>query len=381
MLDVLVQPSDIEPFGRTVIEAMASGKPVVATNAGGPKEIIEQNADGILCEHNPKALADAVIKLAKDKELYKTMAVNARKKVENKFDIIKQTGLIEELYNDLLKKAASFNQCNICGSQDKKILEWHDEHKVVKCLGCGFVYLAPLPNQASLAEYYQEEYFKPWISTYQESRLKFFIKRWEKIEKPALAAKGKILDVGCGPGEFLSFAKKAGWETFGTEISAFAAAHATKQFGLNVFTGDLKDANFADNTFDIVTIWHVLEHMPDPSATLREINRIIKPSGVLVIAVPNLNNYIYMLAYVMFKLKKMKLFVMGEREIHVSFFTSKTLRNLLDKTGFSIIKETIDTGRSFWAERVIDFMSSIIFSLTRQNYGIALEFHAAKNKE
>ncbi|MBU0952732.1 MAG: class I SAM-dependent methyltransferase, partial [Elusimicrobia bacterium] len=239
----------------------------------------------------------------------------------------------------------------------------------------------PLPEQASLTECYQEEYFKPWISKLQEPRLKFFVKRWEKIEKPALAAKGKILDVGCGPGEFLSFAKKDGWETFGTEISAFAAAHAAKKFGLNVFTGDLREAKFPDNNFDVVTIWHVLEHMPDPSAVLKEINRIIKPSGVLVIAVPNLNNYIYMLAYTVFKLKKLKLFVMGEREIHVSFFTSKTLRNLLDKTGFKIIKETVDKGRSFWAERVIDYASGIVFNLTRKNYGIALEFHAMKKEE
>ncbi|MBU2614786.1 MAG: glycosyltransferase family 4 protein, partial [Elusimicrobia bacterium] len=132
LFDVLVQPSDVEPFGRTVIEAMASGTPVVATNSGGPKEIIESSVDGFLSPLNSQAFAESVLKLLKDKELYKLISINARKKVEEKYDIVKQTRAIESLYIDLLTKAAVFYKCNICGSTNKKIVEWNEENKVVK---------------------------------------------------------------------------------------------------------------------------------------------------------------------------------------------------------------------------------------------------------
>ena len=101
--DIVVNPSiEPEPFGRTIIEAMACGKVVIATDMGGPREIIENKIDGFLV--NPKAdeLAKTILEILNDEELIKSMGKNARKKVFEKFSIERQIREIERMYSDLI---------------------------------------------------------------------------------------------------------------------------------------------------------------------------------------------------------------------------------------------------------------------------------------
>jgi len=98
---------------------------------------------------------------------------------------------------------------------------------------------------------------------------------------------GRILDVGCGVGHFLNGMKLRGWQALGTEVSKEAAAYARERFDLEVFVGPLEQAGFPAAYFDAVTLWHVLEHLHDPLATLLEINRLLKEDGLLVFAIPN----------------------------------------------------------------------------------------------
>lgn len=97
---------------------------------------------------------------------------------------------------------------------------------------------------------------------------------------------GRLLDVGCGDGTFLARMKAMGWDVAGIEPDPVAAACAGKKLN-HIFTGDLEQAGFAENSFDAITLCHVIEHLPAPVRTLRECRRILKPGGRIIIITPN----------------------------------------------------------------------------------------------
>jgi 2-polyprenyl-3-methyl-5-hydroxy-6-metoxy-1,4-benzoquinol methylase len=90
----------------------------------------------------------------------------------------------------------------------------------------------------------------------------------------------KILDIGCSIGIFLLTAQERGFETYGVDISELSAEYARKQFHLNVFSGTLEAAHYPDNTFDIITLWDVIEHVLEPGLLLAEAKRVLKCNGV-----------------------------------------------------------------------------------------------------
>jgi 2-polyprenyl-3-methyl-5-hydroxy-6-metoxy-1,4-benzoquinol methylase len=98
---------------------------------------------------------------------------------------------------------------------------------------------------------------------------------------------GRLLDVGCGAGEFLARMRQIGWESQGVEPDPNAARHARDRFGLNVFCGTLAEAGIPDESFDAVTMSHVIEHVADPIGLMAECRRILKPGGRLVAVTPN----------------------------------------------------------------------------------------------
>jgi SAM-dependent methyltransferase len=96
-----------------------------------------------------------------------------------------------------------------------------------------------------------------------------------------------VLDVGCGRGLLLDGLRRLGWRVVGTELDERAAHYARHRLGLHVFTGSLQGMAFPDDEFDLVVLWHVLEHLPCPLAVLCEVSRILRPGGLLVLAVPD----------------------------------------------------------------------------------------------
>lgn len=103
------------------------------------------------------------------------------------------------------------------------------------------------------------------------------------------AANGrKMLDVGCGNGDFLALMRDAGWDVVGVEPDATAAQFARELRAIPVVSGVLEDAGFADQTFDVVVLNHVIEHVFDPVAVLRECGRVTKADGIVVIVTPNI---------------------------------------------------------------------------------------------
>lgn len=152
----------------------------------------------------------------------------------------------------------------------------------------------PKPEAKNLEKYYKSE---DYISHTDANRT-FFEKIYHVVKKYAVAKKvnlisgllakpGKLLDIGAGTGDFLIHAKKNGWIVNGVEPNKQARS-LSNQKGIEL---DGDTLGYKSNTFDIITMWHVLEHVPDLELQIKEIKRILKPNGYLVIAVPNFRSY------------------------------------------------------------------------------------------
>jgi 2-polyprenyl-3-methyl-5-hydroxy-6-metoxy-1,4-benzoquinol methylase len=144
------------------------------------------------------------------------------------------------------------------------------------------------------------------------------------------AAGRRLLDIGCATGEYLAYLRGLGWETRGIEFDPDAAAQARDSLRLDVITGTAESAlpELPSDYFDVVTMWHVLEHLNDPHAVLTEVRRVLKPGGELLIEVPNYQSaWSTLLRGDWFPL---------EYPYHQHHFTPRTLRRLLNETGFQV---------------------------------------------
>ena len=182
--------------------------------------------------------------------------------------------------------------CNSAVGYQKKFNRFEKDNRsyeIIICPGCRLWITQPFPDQEHLDSLYSTNNYRKHHSRFvlpAEKIVEFFRKlRCRRIKN--LFYKGRILDIGCARGLFLSLMREEGWKTFGLELNDNTAHHARNVIGLDVKSGNLSDAHFGVQSFDVITIWHVLEHLSDPILTINECNRILKKGGKLVIAVPN----------------------------------------------------------------------------------------------
>jgi len=242
-------------------------------------------------------------------------------------------------------------RCPLCGTDVRRSAERlfvssdyisGDTFNVMKCRECGMAYTDPCPDQENeFARYYpREEYYGSdegarFNSPMERMITTFRRQRAERILRSKTA--GRVLDIGCGRGLFLRRLKSDGWECHGTELSADLASYLQNQYGLDVRVGSVQSCGFEDRSLDVVTIYHVLEHISDPMSTLREVRRIIRDDGLLVIGVPNF-------AGMQSVLSGPEWFHLDVPR-HVVHFTPATLRRAVEDAGFEIVSR-----RNFSAE-------------------------------
>ena len=268
-------------------------------------------------------------------------------------------------------------RCNLCGENRFRVLEESESpYRVLKCLHCGLVFVDPFPEVTDLSTHYDEAYYAEWMETRRERRLEMWRRRLENLERRR--SPGRLLDVGCATGVFLQLAQESGWEVQGTEYSAYAARYAEEHLKADIFCGELADARYEEASFDVVTCWHVLEHVTDPTRTLEEARRILKPSGLLVIAVPNVNDLVMQAAYRVVKGRPLRLFTRGEREIHLFHFSAETLQAYLQKTGFDGIRIAPDWGITEYSKRLVNAVAVACSYLTSRKLFNALEAYATR---
>lgn len=205
---------------------------------------------------------------------------------------------------------------------------------VAKCQACGFLFVTNPPDLKDLGKYYPENYYID-----ETDPVKGKPKRGFGSKKVSLAMKfrsdGKVLDIGCGDGDFLQKMQGSGFDVYGLDVSAKAVEITKAKLGLDgssdrICNAELKDCGFKPEQFNLVTMWHVLEHVYNPREILQEIKRVLGQDGILVIEVPNVNS----LGYRIFG----KYCFHMEIPRHVSHYSISTLVKLLDLEGFTVRK-------------------------------------------
>lgn len=267
------------------------------------------------------------------------------------------------------------NACNLCGGTSWETLDAEGITRVVRCR-CGLVFVTPQPARPAIERAYDHAYYAPWEGQVRH-RDRIWRRRIERVER-LCSPPGRLLDVGCGTGDFLRVARGRSWQVSGTEISPHAVKAAAAE-GLEVKPGEVWEAGFSSGAFDVVTCWHVIEHVADPRRVLEEIRRVLKSGGWLVLATPNLDDRIFRVAYVLARGRWPPLFEPDERELHLFHFSARTLRELVTAAGLEVVEVGFDRGAAAtWGKRLVNGIAYGWFRLTGLNRGMALELIALK---
>jgi 2-polyprenyl-3-methyl-5-hydroxy-6-metoxy-1,4-benzoquinol methylase len=205
-----------------------------------------------------------------------------------------------------------------------------DRFNVRLCRQCSLVRTSPAPDDAEKQRYYPPAYYgdgRRYVFPVDHLLNRLQARRSVRIHAANGNRPGRVLDVGCGRGLLLNQLRKLGWTVTGTELSDGAARFARDVLQLDVKVGDLRHLHFERGTFDAVVLWHVLEHVDDPAVLLRDVYRLVRPGGFVLLAVPNFGS-------IEAKLTRAGWFHLDVPR-HVSHFTPETLVRMLEAEGFT----------------------------------------------
>lgn len=192
-------------------------------------------------------------------------------------------------------------QCPVCEGtsfSDHSVVNDHmvsqEDFTIVACDSCGFLATSPRPADDQLGKYYESE---DYIS-HSNTKKSLFSRLYQVVRNKAVRDKrgwveqyvksGKMLDMGCGTGHFLNECRNHGWETVGVEPSEIARANAKTEHNIEPLPSidEVKESGF-----NVITMWHVLEHLPDLNRHLNKFNGLLEKDGYLYVAVPNHESY------------------------------------------------------------------------------------------
>lgn len=248
--------------------------------------------------------------------------------------------------------------CNLCGADNcatiyegpDRLLGHPGHFRVVQCRCCGLVYQNPRP--ADIAPFYTGNYgpFQPAARCFATqsqtpaAALGAARSYYHLLAQCTTTPPGRLLDVGCATGDFLHLMHTLGWQVAGCDLSPAAIAIARQQLPAtthhNIRIGHLEEADFPAATFDVVTLWHTLEHLPDPLGTLRAVRRVLRHDGQLIIQTP---------AWLSLEARLWgRYWSAYDCPRHFFIFSPRTLRDMLHQAGFTSQRSLPHTSYYVW---------------------------------
>jgi len=213
--------------------------------------------------------------------------------------------------------------CVVCSSPRNVPYIEKDSFNIVRCTECGMVYVNPRLTLEELEDFYETHYHE-YLDTlsFDVERKKGAINWIRKYQKT-----GRLLDVGCSVGAMLEAARPY-FETSGIEVASWALEEAQRR-GFNVLKGALEDANFEREMFAVITFTEVIEHIHNPVKFLNEVNRILRPGGIIYLTTGNIEGWRAR--------RDGKKWYYLNPQFHLSYFSPATIREILRRTGFELL--------------------------------------------
>jgi 2-polyprenyl-3-methyl-5-hydroxy-6-metoxy-1,4-benzoquinol methylase len=236
-----------------------------------------------------------------------------------------------------------------CSSTQSKVVYDFGKWKIVECKNCKLMYLTPFPTLEELKQIYNEEYYlNKNFYDFQENNLYGYtdyiterftkqlhyrdivgeIKRFLPKDKEK---RTRLLEVGCGLGFFLDVASDCSFDVTGIEFNEYAIEFIKKKYAFDVRSGELEKGMFGNNTFDVVAMFDVIEHLRNAFSTIEVIHDILSPEGILVLTTMDSRSLVS-------RLLGKRLEDFRRTKEHLFFFSRETITNILAKYGFEIIK-------------------------------------------
>jgi 2-polyprenyl-3-methyl-5-hydroxy-6-metoxy-1,4-benzoquinol methylase len=231
--------------------------------------------------------------------------------------------------------------CNLCGSEGRTPYCPENGKGLVQCTNCGLVYVSPRPDANELYALYGETYFRNddngtvgyhnYIADERNIR-KTFNRRLNMLHRFIQPGQNrKLLDVGCAAGFFVDEAARRGWSVEGLDVSGFAVEYVKNTYGHQAYNTSLLDADHLEpDTYSMVTMWDVIEHVPDPKANINRAADLLHSGGVFALITPDVGSLVARITgkqWIGYKLS----------EEHVYYFSTQTLSRMLNEAGFDVI--------------------------------------------
>lgn len=251
--------------------------------------------------------------------------------------------------------------CVLCGSDDAEVMyeaRYHLEtetdlvekfrasgdelliDQVVRCRRCSLQYVNPRLREELIVSGYTEGDDPRYVSQL-DARERTFAGSLATIER-ALGRKGRLLDIGTAAGAFVAAARKAGWDASGCEPNKWLAEFGARHYGIDIRQGSVFDHDYEPGSFDVVTLWDVIEHTPNPVDVVEHCRTLLKPGGLLVINYPDIGSWIAR------ALKRKWLFLIS---VHLFYFDRRTMSRLLEQHGFEVVLT-----RPHWQRLELDYV-------------------------
>jgi SAM-dependent methyltransferase len=244
--------------------------------------------------------------------------------------------------------ALEYTNCNLCGCDDYAVVYEADldsrnygdleaafrssgdetlVDQVVKCNHCGLIYVNPRLKPDVVLEAYAQGSDEAFVAQNKGRELTFG-KCLDKVERYHEKGDGeRLLDIGTAGGAFLHVAQRRGWEVSGCEPNRWLCDWCLENYGIQIQSGSLFDQNYTAGSFDVVSLWDVLEHTPDPRKVIGETHRLLDAGGHLVINYPDIGSMVAKL------MGRKWVFLLS---VHLFYYTRSTIVRLLESEGFDV---------------------------------------------
>lgn len=276
----------------------------------------------------------------------------------------------ENSYNCIFCKATISTRCFSAFDIYKK------NYEIRKCSQCDAFFLSPAPEETELRKYYDDSYYGESSSKFSspiEKYIDVFRRRKAKHVLKYLPENGSVLDIGCGNGRFLNYLSGFGsYHLCGTELEGNSARRASQYKQINLKIGMLEKNDFVPESFDVITMFHVFEHLTEPHKMLEIISELIKENGVLILSMPDIGSW----QARTFKGNWYHL----DPPRHLLFFQRNTLKKIMKEFGFVCINEksiSFEQNPYGWIQSILNVMlkrREVLYERLKGNKTFASEY-------